>query len=336
MEPPHQEPPGSGPALPPWEPTPTASPPPPAEPSSGSEWGSGFATSSEPATDAPGRPARPRYGLLVIVGIVGALVAGGAAAALAMQLAKPDIPPEALAPQSPTGPEAPAVAPVGDLTAEQGKWDGDPSSWQITLTWSAPAGEPDHYVVVRDGKALEEVDEASFVDPNVTPQTAYAYEVVAVAPDGAESEPVEVRIKTGKLQAADARVEGRWILRLTVQSSSIGAGGGPMIAFFDPMCDAGPCDVTWRFRNGGNTGEARAAGAKYHGTGTGSFFTLDCHGNRISSTSVTLEFRVIKAHTLGKAWRATKIKGSLTESVPSVSNCLSARNVWTFEGEVQG
>jgi hypothetical protein len=39
---------------------------------------------------------------------------------------------------------------------------------------------------------------------------------------------------------------------------------------------------------------------------------------------------------VGSSWRATTISGTITESVPSFSNCLSARNVWTFRGAAQG
>jgi hypothetical protein len=84
-----------------------------------------------------------------------------------------------------------------------------------------------------------------------------------------------------------------------------------------------------------NTGTARNHGASYEGSGFGGFLTVDCHGSVVSST-VTLEFRVLKSHTIGKAWRATGISGTITESVPSVSNCLSAKNVWTFTGTAQG
>jgi hypothetical protein len=122
---------------------------------------------------------------------------------------------------------------------------------------------------------------------------------------------------------------------LKVQSSNIGAGGGRLVMTLTPTCARGPCAVTWEFEGVGNSGTARRSGADYQGTGTGSFFTLGCHGETISS-SVTIEFSVKKARTVGSAWRATSIGGTITESVGSFSNCLPTRNVWTFTGAAQG
>jgi hypothetical protein len=124
-------------------------------------------------------------------------------------------------------------------------------------------------------------------------------------------------------------------LRLKIRSSTISAGGGRLIVTLTPTCEQGPCDVEWAFRDVGNTGTATERGATYSGSGSGGFLTLDCHGAVVSAT-VTMEFRVVTARTVGSAWRATEIAGELTESVPSVSNCFAARNVWTFTGSVQG
>ena len=169
----------------------------------------------------------------------------------------------------------------------------------------------------------------------MTPEGRYRYKVVAVGADRARSKGTFVYVRTRSLPAAAARVQGRWILRLTVESSSIFTTGGRILATFTPECRQGPCDVGWRFEKVGNTGTARNHGANYEGSGFGGFLTVDCHGGVVSST-VTLEFTVQKAHTVGKAWRATEISGTVTESVPSVSNCLSAKNVWSFTGSAQG
>ena len=183
--------------------------------------------------------------------------------------------------------------------------------------------------------ALPISEEAEFVDDTVTPEGRYRYEVVAVDADRNRSKPARVRIRTGPLPAAAARVQGRWLLKLKVQSSSIFTSGGKILVTFTPDCRQGPCAVGWSFEDAGNTGTARNAGPRYEGSGSGGFLTLDCHGGVVSAT-VTLDFRVVKAHTVRKAWRATEISGTLTESVPSVSNCLSARTVWTFTGAAQG
>ena len=124
------------------------------------------------------------------------------------------------------------------------------------------------------------------------------------------------------------------MLTLRVESSSIGAGGGQIVLTLSPTCPVGPCSTEWTFQGVGNTGTADRRGSSYRGTGSGGFLTLDCSG--ATTSTVTVEFRVRQAHTVGGAWRATEIAGTITESVPSVSNCLSAWNVWSFRGSAQG
>jgi hypothetical protein len=191
------------------------------------------------------------------------------------------------------------------------------------------------YLISRDGRRLDEAEHARFADDTVTPEGRYRYEVVAVDAEKNRSKPARVRIRTGPLPEAAARVQGRWLLKLKVQSSSIFDSGGQIPVTFTPSCRQGPCPVAWGFEDVGNTGTARNEGARYEGSGFGGFLTVDCHGGTVSST-VTLEFQVVRAHTIREAWRATEISGTLTEQVPSVSNCLAARNVWTFTGSAQG
>ena len=277
-------------------------------------------------------PLKPSYGRLAYLGVIGAIGASGLAVLLALQLAKPNIPAEALV-GAPGPSEAPAPPAVDGLRAERGRWTGDPDTWRISLSWQ-PVDEAVAYLISRNGRRLDRAEGTGFVDDTVTPEERYRYAVVSVDADGARSTRAFVRVRTRSLPAAAARVQGRWILRLTVESSSIFTSGGRILATFTPECQQGPCDARWRFEKVGNTGTARNHGANYEGSGSGGFLTLDCHGGVVSST-VTLEFRVLKAHTIGKAWRATEISGTVTESVPSVSNCLSARNEWSFTGSAQ-
>lgn len=279
-------------------------------------------------------PPKPSFARLFLLGLAGAIAASGIAVILALQLAKPDIPAEAFAgsPDPSNAPEAPAA--VEGLRAEQGRWTGDPDTWRISLSWQPVEGAAG-YLISRDGRRLDEAEGAEFVDDTVTPEGRYRYEVVAVDADRLRSKPARVRIRTGPLPEAAARVQGRWLLKLKVQSSSLFSGSSQILVTFTPGCPQGPCAVGWSFEDAGNTGTARNAGAGYEGSGSGGFLTLDCHGGVVSAT-VTLDFRVVKAHTVRRAWRATEISGTLAESVPSVSNCLSARNVWTFTGAAQG
>jgi len=279
-------------------------------------------------------PPKPSYGRLVVFGLVGALAASGVAVLLALQLAKPDIPAAAFAgePRASDAPEPPPA--VEGLRASRGRWTADPDSWRVSLSWR-PAEGAVRYLVSRGGRPLDEVTEPRFVDESVTPEGLYRYQVVAVDVDSDRSPPSRVRVVTGSLPKAAARVQGRWILRLKIRSSTISQGGGRVVVTLMPTCPEGPCAVGWAFRGLGNTGTATAQGATYSGSGSGDFLTLDCHGAEVSAT-VSMEFRVVTAHTVGTGWRATEIAGELTESVPSVSNCLSATNVWTFTGSAQG
>ena len=266
-------------------------------------------------------------------GLLGAIAASGIAVAVALQFAEADIPaaPSAATPQ----PSAPDLSAVGGLRVErEERWTGDPDTWALSLTWT-PVEDASGYIVSRDGHRIGRTDGTEFIDDEVAPEDRYRYEVVAIGSDRGASRPSGVGIRTEALPEAFARVQGRWLLAVKVQSSSISAGGGRVLITFTPKCERGPCPVGWAFEDPANTGTARNDGARYHGSGVGGFLTFDCHGLTASST-VTVEFRVEQAHTVRNAWRATKISGTLTESVPSVSNCLSARNVWTFTGTAQG
>lgn len=284
-----------------------------------------------PSAELPRDPSRAR---IILLGLAGAIVSSGIAVAVALQFAKPDIPQEAFL-RAPTPSDTPQGPPaVEGLRAEQGRWTGDPDSWRISLTWQ-PVDGAAGYLVSRDGRRLDEADTTEFLDDAVVPEGRYRYEVVAFDADRNLSEPARVRIRAEPLTNALARVQGRWLLKLEVESSSIDVGGGRVVITFAPNCAEGPCPVKWTFEDAGNSGTARNEGARYVGSGSGGFLTYDCGGGPVSST-VTLEFRIEKAHTVRKAWRATEISGTVTESVPSVSNCLSARNVWTFTGSAQG
>ena len=260
-------------------------------------------------------------------------MASAVAVLLALQLAKPDIPAEAFPRASPSrAPEGPAA--VEGLRADRRGWTADPDSWHVTLSWGPVAGAVG-YVISRGDRRLDDVAEPGYVDTSVTPEGLYGYEVVAVDAEGNRSRPARVRVRTESLPKAAARVQGRWILLLKIRSSTISAGGGRLIVTLTPTCGEGPCDVGWAFRDVGNSGTATERGPSYSGSGSGGFLTLDCHGSIVSAT-VTMTFHVVTARTVGSAWRATEIAGELTESVPSVSNCFAARNVWTFTGSAQG
>ena len=161
-------------------------------------------------------PPKPSYARLVVFGLVGALAASGVAVLLALQLAKPDIPTAAFAgePRASDAPEPPPA--VEGLRAARGRWKADPDSWRVSLSWR-PAEGAVRYLVSRDGRPLDEVTEPGFVDESVTPEGLYRYQVVAVDVDSDRSPPSRVRVVTGSLPKAAARVQGRWILRLKIR-----------------------------------------------------------------------------------------------------------------------
>ena len=255
------------------------------------------------------------------------------AVAIALQLAQPDIPASALAPE-PTPDAAKPPAAVTDLASQVGDWGVDPATWQVSLRWKSGDDRVREYAIIRDGVELSTPKQTRYVDRDVEPDAAYVYEVIAVSDDELPSKPTRVRVRTDPLPLDLARVDGRWQLHAEIVSSSIDADDGSFIVRFDAACDVGPCDVTFAFEPG-NDGRLALDDPTYAGTGVGPFYTRDCHGDPVSSTTVSMSFRVIEARALRHEWRASRIKGTLRESVPSLSNCLAATNSWTFEGQVQ-
>lgn len=277
---------------------------------------------------------RPSYGRLLLGGVAGAIVCSGIAILVALQLAKPDIPAGADG-RSGTATDEPEtrLAAVAGLRAEQGRWNANPDSWRVTLSWQSVDGAA-AYVISRNGRRLDRVEATDFVDDSVSPLERYRYEVVALDAEGNASKPARTKIRIDALPTELARVQGRFLLNLKVQSSTIGIGNGRVVVTFEPTCAVGPCTARWEFEQG-NTGTVQRDAAAYEGSGSGSFLFRGCHGEKISS-AVTLEFRVEQARTVGRAWRATRISGTLRESVGSFSNCLAATNVFTFKGSAQG
>lgn len=281
-----------------------------------------------PPAPAPRLGARATRGSLGFAGFGVAVAIAGIATAAVISL------PRTPATVQPI-PARTAAVELAELEASVQRWTGDPRTWTVELTWIVSGNEVDHYTMTRNGKKLDQqVEGTSFVDSDVVPKAVYHYEVVAVDPDGNASRPGTATVRTSALDKADARMEGRWVLTLKILSSTIGAGGGIIVVTFDPRCNRGPCDVRWAFARTENEGTAARRGRSYMGVGRGSFLTRDCHGDPVSST-VTVDFRITKALTIGRAWRATKIAGTVDEDVPAVSNCLSAHTRWTFTGEVQ-
>ena len=254
--------------------------------------GSSFDTSAPDSVPPP----RSRNGTLLVGGLLGAVVCGSIAILIAVRLAEPDVAAAATPSASPavTRPES-----VSGLAVERaGRWTANPDSWKLSVTWTPVEGATE-YLVSRDGTQIGRTEESSFVDGEAEPESRPAYAVVAVDAEGDRSTPTRVRYRSRPLPDRFARVQGRWLLTLRVESSSIGAGGGQIVLTLSPTCPVGPCSTEWTFQGVGNTGTADRRGSSYRGTGSGGFLTLDCSGATVTST-VTVEFRVRQAHTVGE------------------------------------
>jgi hypothetical protein len=220
------------------------------------------------------------------------------------------------------------------VRADAGKWKADPSSWSVTLTWDAPAGEVDHYEVRRNGKKLDtSLTTTKFEDGDVEPETTYRYDVIAVDPSGAPSEPATARVKTGRLATEDGRLEGQYIVKLHVVSSSLGFKGGSIVFVLNADCREGPCDIRWSLKGRPGEGELKRSGASYEGHASTPLFIRSCHGSTIPE-SVDVKIRVTTSHFVRHAWRATKFEGTINEYASS-SGCVSAHNTFSLSGTLR-
>lgn len=236
-----------------------------------------------------------------------------------------------------TGP-APSVSAepltLAGLKADAGKWNADPGSWSVTLTWDAPEGDIDHYEVRRNGKKLDtSVTTTEFEDREVEPETTYRYDVVAVDSAGTASNPATTHVKTGKLPTEDGRLEGQYIVKLHVVSSSLGFKGGAIVFILDSDCREGPCDATWALKGHPGEGNLGRSGASYEGHASTPLFIRSCHGSAIPE-SVDVKIRVTTAHFVRNAWRATKFEGTINEYASS-SGCVSAHNTFSISGTLK-
>jgi hypothetical protein len=211
-----------------------------------------------------------------------------------------------------------------------------PSGSTIPTELGPPEGvELDHYVVLRDGRTLtQDVTEPSFVDEDATPAARYRYSVLGVDAEGTRTEPGSVSIRTRKMSPVDARLHGRFVVRLDRGTFS-GLQGTPrdipgLGLQFEPACKAGPCPVTLAIRGSGRYGPLRRHGASYSGTVRGPFTIRSCQGGTVDATLV-VGVRIRTAGAVGGQWRATAIQGSIQESA-ALAGCLTGRISWTFEG----
>lgn len=242
-------------------------------------------------------------------------------------------------PTPPVSTSAPSPVERTALTgfaAAPNPFTADPKTWQLTLTWDAAPADfaVDHYEVTRDTKTIaKDVSSPSYTD-QVAPEEKYRYGVVGVATDGNTTKPAVISVQTRPLPAADARLQGRFLVRVHVTSSDVGAHGSfTMLWDFTPRCRTGPCDASYKAKGRGGGGTLSERGATYGGTVHAPFFIRSCSGGTISETLV-FHLHVTDAHAVGEAWRATKFEGTLSETAPA-AGCVTGHDSYAFTGNVQ-
>ena len=227
----------------------------------------------------------------------------------------------------------------GSVRVDQASvWRADPKSWSVEVTWDPPPDfEVDHYEVRRNGRTIEDgLSATRLVDRDVAPEAGYDYDVTAVDAGGARTAASRVSVDTNAPPVADARLEGRFAMKMHITGQSGlqgGASGGGMLFLYDPACAKGSCDVTWSRKGRSGSGRLARSDASYGGTVHASFQIGSCHGGSLTETLV-LSTKVVEASEIRGEWRATKIEGTLHESAPA-SGCVTATIDWTFAGFIQ-
>lgn len=202
----------------------------------------------------------------------------------------------------------------------------------IAFTWAPPTNSPPpvKYVIFRGGKRIGSVagDETSYTDAGLAPATAYKYQVAASwGHDRSEpsSGPVMTTVEP---PVADARLTGEWPVEVTLLEDP---GGNLEIGStwtanwdFDPVCEAGVCDVTvtgdfsppgFTFRE--FTATLIRDGGEY--VGSGQDHITDCGSVALDNT-VTVRVAVETAHTVDGTWLASSWSGTLDVASPYVED----------------
>jgi hypothetical protein len=275
-------------------------------------------------------PAPRRRAPIVALATAGALavVVGVAATVVARTDAPSVVPPTT---KSPAPPARRPIAPPSGLAAEA-------STFEVTLTWDA-VEDATGYEVLRDGRILATVREPRFVDGTALPGQRYEYGVVAFGGDGL-SDPATVGVRTEEASLGLARLEGSFEVRLWERSHyglTLGEGGRRSTSAwrFEPRCERGPCGVRWIDRaTRGLAADLRRSGATYRGAATGRFGGT-CGSMRTRAT-VTLELRVVEATVAGDAWRASRVRGTLSNRSSAQLGCVRAGIVYRFTATLVG
>ena len=229
------------------------------------------------------------------------------------------------------------LRPTG-LTVAEPEWKASGANWVLDLSWR-PIGEAsiDHYEVARDGVTVDEgVPGTTFRDRDVEPGARYRYEVVGVAPDGTQTRPATVSIRTDEPPLSEARLDGTFVVRMVVDRSSGTRNpvrGGAIFYGFDPVCRSGACSVRWTVRKARTDGTLRRNDAVYAANLRTPLFVRNCFG-AVVDEALGVRLRVTAAAPLRGRWHATRIRGTI-EEVSSYAGCMTATIDWNVRGALQ-
>jgi hypothetical protein len=269
--------------------------------------------------DGAGRRGMPRRRAVVLAGaiLLGMLIVAGGIVALRQSDGDDDV----ARPQT-GGNDAPSV----ELSSTVTDVEAEPKPFAVRLSWTAPEGEVEGIVVLRDGARVgrAEPGATTFVDDSALPATRYTYVVESVH-EGRFLRSETIRVKTPPASLSLARLDGVYAIdaRNTSHFGLTGVVNNLASGWrFRPVCRRGPCDVTWKDVQGNPlSGRLERSGVHYEGTGSSKFATC---GNVSSMGTLTLRFEVVRAESVRNAWRASKLVGTFVERYPPQLGCVGA------------
>ena len=268
--------------------------------------------------DGVGRRGMPGRRAVVLAGaILGTLIVAGGLVALRQSGGDDD----GARPET-GGNDAPSV----ELSSTVTDVEAEPKPFAVRLSWTAPEGEVEGIVVLRDGARVGRAEPGvtTFVDDSALPATRYTYVVESVH-DGRFLRSETIRVKTPPASLSLARLDGVYAIdaRNTSHFGLTGVVNNLASGWrFRPVCRRGPCDVTWKDVQGNPlSGRLERSGVHYEGTGSSKFATC---GNVSSVGTLTLRFEVVRAESVRNAWRASKLVGTFVERYPPQLGCVSA------------
>jgi hypothetical protein len=191
----------------------------------------------------------------------------------------------------------------------------------VTLSWSAPDGRVDRYVVERDGEPIRRLPpSAGQVEiDGLRIDTSYTFGVRAIG--GASSGPTsEVSVRTPTPPLEEAQLTGDFRVRETVRSatnlSSVEGIENPRPGStttntwsFDAACaaQAGACPTDWF-----TWGPLQDHGTHYDGTFRARPAT--CSGGRTAPTTMEMHLVISHARAVDGRWVADRFRGSMRVS----------------------